>query len=134
MARVRSVSLNSEIVGRLEHTRDRSTLTMEVLALAFGKEAASILVLLGAVMHEEGLLRSGVNWADDTDAYKGVLDGASEVLEVLRSGKTPTDTMLWTQAADMANTLGGGQFSQRIEKLISNHRNTPRNTPRRRQR
>jgi hypothetical protein len=123
-ARTRSVSLNSEIVGRLEHTRDRSSLTMEVLALVFGNETASILVLLGAVMHEQGLLRAGTAWADDAAAYNGVLDGASEALEVLRSGKSPTDVMVWIQAAGMVDRLAGGQLSQRVEKTISRVRSS----------
>jgi hypothetical protein len=121
-ARTRSVSLNSEIVGRLEHTRDRSGLTMEVLALAFGKEAASVLLLVGSVMHEAGVMRAGANWDDDPGAYRGALDEASEALEVLRSGKKPADVMLWTQAVVTANRLAGGQLSQRVEKLINKHR------------
>jgi hypothetical protein len=122
-ARARGVSLNAEIVGRLEHTRDRTGLVMEVLTLAFGRKAASILVLIGAIMHAEGMVRSGIDWADDPDAYKAALDEAMAALTALRSGEMPkpVDEMTWEHAAGVVNKLAGTNLTKQVGKLITEH-------------
>jgi hypothetical protein len=123
-AKARGVSLNAELAARLEYARDRLGLTMEVMTLAFGREVASILVLLGAVMHAEGLTRAGIDWANDNDAYTAAVDYAMAALAALRPGAAPPkhlDEETWTHAASMVDKLAGTNLTNHVSNLINEY-------------
>src|SRR5262245_52420115 len=73
-AKARRVSLNQEIIDRLEHTRDRQGLLREVLELAYGPSLAGVMMVLGMGIigagYTEARRRAGgvlhdPDWLDD---------------------------------------------------------------------
>jgi hypothetical protein len=121
-ARAHGVSLNTEIADRLEHARDRQSLLMEVLTLAYGRELAGILVLVGAAMTVAGQLQAGGDWTADPHAYDDAVLEAARVLEALRPGGAPpkvVDQMVWAHAFQIVHQFAGPNPPERIASLIS---------------
>jgi hypothetical protein len=133
-ARTRGVSLNSELVTRLEHTRDRASLTTEVLSLTFGARVASTLVLVGAIMHVKGLTRGGIDWANDPASYEAAIVDAIDTLKFLLPGGSPPrlDEAMFKQVVYMVDKLAGGDLEARVEKLLDKHRIGQQEVPKRR--
>jgi hypothetical protein len=87
----RSISQEAEL--RLERSFDREDLLIEVLSLAYGRQLAGILMMLGSAMNHAGvntLLEAAggplskdkdfTNWIDDPDAYEQAQQGVAAVL------------------------------------------------------
>lgn len=85
-AKARHVSLNQEIVDRLDYVRDRLGLLHEIFELAYGERVAGILMMLGRVMRVAGDKGKEGDWTpeDFDDAAKA----GSVLLQALRSGAT----------------------------------------------
>lgn len=97
-AKGRRVSLNQEIVDRLEHVRDRTGLLTEVLKLAHGQRMAGILTALGLVMGIAGRLSARTSlkpreWTDDPELFENAFRAAVSLLEAARpEGAIPDPT------------------------------------------
>ena len=114
-AKRRGVSINAEIVDRLERSFDRQGLLSEVLSLEFGKELAGVLMLLGAAMifadcfhrtSRETTLREpkgAWTWAPDADAYDQAVQAAVTVLEAVRPEGAITNRS--GAGVEMANSI-----------------------------
>ena len=84
----RSQSQEAEL--RLERSFDQEDLLSEVLGLAFGKQLAGVLMMLGYAMLEAGRSASSVrtaergkNWIDDPYAYEQAVKAAADVLDAI---------------------------------------------------
>ena len=103
-AKNRRVSLNQEIVDRLEYVRDRVGLLPQVLELAYGPHLAGILMLLAVGMEEAGKLRMDTardvakmdTWTEHPTAYDSACLAAVALLLALR----PTQTNMRRRKAD----------------------------------
>jgi hypothetical protein len=68
---------------RLERSFDRTDLLSEVLSLAFGKELAGLLIILGTAMHDQGRRITGKSdWATDPVAYDAAVVAALWLLDL----------------------------------------------------
>jgi hypothetical protein len=98
-ARVRRVSLNTEIVDRLERVRDRGGLLTEVMSLVFDERLAGLLLAIGHAMNQEigptlrrirsrsrneGGDQSPADWIDDPDDFDAAARSAIALLELAR--------------------------------------------------
>src|SRR5215510_5341617 len=73
-AKARWISLNQEIVDRLEYVRDRKDLLAEVLRLTFGERLAGVLLAIGFGMRDaiDGFRdrdQSPESWIDDRETW-----------------------------------------------------------------
>lgn len=113
-AKRRGVSINAEIVDRLERSLDRADLLPEVMSLNYGEELAGVLMFLGTVMIWADAFHRVDNsqprgpshkwmWAPDADAYDQSVRGAVAVLEAMR----PDEPVIAHSNAgeEMANTI-----------------------------
>jgi hypothetical protein len=113
-------SQSTEAAVRLERSFDRQDLLSEALTLAFGKEPAGLLMMLGYVMgpsgyvalHREDRLPFNLGqWISHPAAYDQAVQGAIRVLNALRPpGEVPQSaTDHGVQIADyMIRSVGGG--------------------------
>src|SRR5262245_9631690 len=92
-AKRRGVSINAEIVDRLERAADHQGLLSEALSLTDGKEFAGLLLFLGAAMTFAEFSYALNNrpatgrrrmWTSDPDAYEQCVQAAATVLEAMR--------------------------------------------------
>jgi hypothetical protein len=110
----RSQSQEAEI--RIERSFDREDLLPEVLTLAYGREVAGILMMLGVVMTEAGYLSHAMDavhpaelWTDDSDAFHLAIQAATALLNAARPlGRAASNSRLGLQCAfEMINALRG---------------------------
>src|SRR5262245_47061731 len=92
-AKAHRVSLNAEIIDRLEYGRDRMLLLPEVLRMAYGDRVAGLLMVLGRTMSVAGALpRRGIDSVDqvtDAHVYEQMEKAAAAVLAALRPTAPP---------------------------------------------
>ncbi len=102
-ARSRGVSMNGEIVDRLDRSFHSQALVNEVLEAMFGKPLAATLLTIGRAMdhtgrtrafHETGTLEGSSTWFDHPGAFDQAVQGATHVLERLRPSGDPKATRL----------------------------------------
>lgn len=110
----RSQSQEAEI--RIERSFDREDLLPEVLTLAYGREVAGILMMLGVVMTEAGYLSHAMDavhpaelWTDDPGAFDLAIQAATALLDAARPlGRAASNSRLGLQCAfEMINALRG---------------------------
>jgi hypothetical protein len=97
-AKAKRISLNQEIVDRLEYVRDRKSLLAEVMRLAFGERLAGLLIALGLAMRLAASMRpraerrqaasppseAPADWMDDPKKYDRAAQSALVLLEIAR--------------------------------------------------
>jgi hypothetical protein len=93
-ASLRGVSINAEVVDRLEHTFQRNDLLAEVLSLTFGDRLAGLLIMLGVAMagaaaiappyQGRRLLFQDDSWASDPRCYGAAAFAAKTLLDSAR--------------------------------------------------
>ena len=90
-AQAKKISLNQEIVDRLEYVRDRQNLLSEVLRLTFGDRLGALLMALGFVMDTAGRFTRSPSWnpfrkdwTDQPDLYDHAIQAAVALLEAAR--------------------------------------------------
>jgi hypothetical protein len=125
-AKARRVSLNQEIVDRLEHTRDRKGLFREVLELSYGPRLGGVLMVLAIGMMGAGYQEAArqaewplhdPDWLDDPIAFDAAASVAIGLLLSLRPPSEAGDAELDQGGADMALNM------------LSTIRNTLRSLP-----
>lgn len=93
IAQTRAISMNAEIVDRLERSFRDQALLLDAMELTYGTGLAGILLLLGEVMkttgshagfHSVRTLEGSQNWWNDPYAFDQVVKGANRVLEAFR--------------------------------------------------
>jgi len=86
----RGVSINAEVVDRLEYLFDRSDLLGEALSLAFGQRLAGVLLILGFAMADQGrrITNGKGDWTSDSMAYDAAMFAAMWVLDRFRPDGT----------------------------------------------
>jgi hypothetical protein len=100
-ASLRGVSINAEVVDRLEHTFQRNDLLAEVLSLTFGDRLAGLLIMIGMAMagaaaiappnQGRRLLFQDDWWASDPSTYETAAFAAKILLDSGRpKGRTST--------------------------------------------
>jgi hypothetical protein len=100
-AKARKVSLNQEIVDRLEHVRGRLDLLPEVLGLAYGRETAGLLMMLGLAMAhageffhvESGAAADGIGpWTDNPAAFANMTHTVVALLDAAKPEENSSQT------------------------------------------
>lgn len=100
-ARSRSVSMNGEIVDRLDRSFHNQALVNEVLEAMFGKPLAATLLTIGRAMdypgrarafYETGTLEGANAWFDHPGAFDEAVQAATQVLQRLRPSGDPKTT------------------------------------------
>jgi hypothetical protein len=97
-AKARRVSLNQEIIDRLEYVRDRQSLLAEVLRLTLGERLAGLVLAIGlamgSVVHGYRHLSQGgardqsrESWIDDREIFDEAAQAAIMLLGVARPGE-----------------------------------------------
>jgi hypothetical protein len=123
-AQQHGISMNAEAVARLDQSFDRGDLLPEVMALAYGREVAGILMLMGRAMASTGphagflgspTIEGSQRWFSDPYAYDQAARAAHRVLEALRpEGEiAPPGTLqgigdVIPDLANVADNLGAG--------------------------
>jgi hypothetical protein len=125
-AKAKRISLNQEIIDRLEYVRDRRSLLAEVLRLTFGDRLAGLLLAiglaLGGVVHAYGRLSPGVgrdrshdSWIDDREFFDEAVDAAIVLLAAaLPDGGEQRDHKKklyagWLKARQVLVAMSGGK-------------------------
>jgi hypothetical protein len=89
-ASLRGLSINAEIVDRVEYTFQRSDLLSEVLSLAFGERLAGLLIMVGLAMagaleaasgYQDRPSLRGDDWTSDPTAYEAAVNAAKIILD-----------------------------------------------------
>ena len=102
-AKTRRVSLNQEIVDRLEHTRDRKGLFREILELSYGPRLGGLLMVLAVGMmgagHREAARQAGwplhdPDWLNNPVAFEAAASVAISLLLAFRPPRKPDDPEL----------------------------------------
>jgi len=83
---------SQEAESRIERSFDREDLLSEVLALAYGRETAGILIMLGLVMtktgdataHRSRFAKSAEHWTADPHAFDQAVQAAAMLLDATR--------------------------------------------------
>jgi hypothetical protein len=91
-AKARRVSLNQEIVDRLEYVRGRTSLLPEALELAFGTRLAGLLMVLGFAMDAAArhdlpagsVWRPFPDWTDQPARFDHAVRAAARLLDAAR--------------------------------------------------
>ena len=92
-AKQRGVSMNAEIVNRLERSSHNQSLLNEVLDLEYGKRLAGFLLLVGRAMNEAGMhsalydtktLEGAKNWLDNAFGFDQAVKAAQWIFEASR--------------------------------------------------
>jgi hypothetical protein len=115
-AKANGRSLNGEIIGRLEHTRDRQGLLPEVLELAFGRRMAGVLLALGYTMSLAATIAGRDptrrdDWSEEYYAWRSATEAAGILLQLWQpqeiaaapdvAGREPNEIGLQAVAAVM---------------------------------
>jgi hypothetical protein len=79
----RGVSINAEVVHRVEYTFQRGDLLGEVLSLAFGERPAGLLIMLGIAMIDQGrrITDERGDWTSNSVAYDAAVFAAMRLLD-----------------------------------------------------
>jgi hypothetical protein len=117
-AKARRVSLNQEIIDRLEHARDRQGLLREVMELTYGPRLGGVLMVLAMGMIGAGYVEArrqagwppyDPDWLDDPNAFDAAAGVAMGLLFALRPlSEAPSavpEERGKEQAADMLGAL-----------------------------
>jgi hypothetical protein len=89
----RGVSMNAEMVDRLERSFSDEAWASHVFEARYGKQLAGVLEMVGRAMHETGThvgfaatgtLEGATNWLDEPYAFDQAVKAAGEILEALR--------------------------------------------------
>jgi hypothetical protein len=96
-ANTRGVSINAEVVDRLQRTFEHQDLLPEVLTLAYSNETAGLLIMLGSVMNDAGHshldARRSRYWVGDPAAYEQAVLAGITLLNATRRHPKYDDTM-----------------------------------------
>jgi hypothetical protein len=89
-AKAKRISLNQEIIDRLEYVRDRQSLLAEVLRLTLGERLAGLLLgiglAMGSVVHGARDQSRG-SWIDDREVFDEAAQAAIMLLGAARPGE-----------------------------------------------
>ena len=116
-AKSRGVSMNGEIVDRLDRSFHNQALVNEVLEAMFGKPLAATLLTIGRAMGNTGRMRAfsetgtleGANtWFDHPAGFDQAVQAATHVLERLRPSGDPKATRVPKRARELTDVLGVG--------------------------
>ncbi|HUF80029.1 MAG TPA: Arc family DNA-binding protein, partial [Burkholderiales bacterium] len=97
----RGVSMNAEMVSRLEQSFDDEDRIAHFRPLIYGRQLAAVLEVLGRVMRDTGQhvrlayaptpsIVGADGWMDDPRAFDQAFKGAVQILEALRPPGDPT--------------------------------------------
>jgi hypothetical protein len=78
------ISINAEIVERLERSFDRTDLLSDVLGLAYGRQAAGILVMFGEAIST--LVEDGASLTDAPVSFREAAEAIITILAAIRGG------------------------------------------------
>jgi hypothetical protein len=89
-------SVSREVTRRLEQSLDQQALLPDVLALAYGRQFAGLMMALGSVMSKAGRMASSVrticggeNWIVDPHAFDQAVKAAIDILGAARPPGEP---------------------------------------------
>ncbi len=98
-------TLSQEVEYRIERSFERAELMWEMMELAYGREAAALLVVMARAMADAGRAsgyrhsptgNEGASWLDDRFAYEQAQKAAATILEKFKPPK-------WTEQPNISN-------------------------------
>ncbi len=125
-AKARGVSMNAEIVDRLDRSFHNQALVNEVLEAMFGKPLAATLLTIGRAMvnpgrmrafYETGTLEGASTWFDHPGAFDQAAQAATHVLERLRPSGDPKATRLPKRVRELTAAIGVGYAHACLDAL-----------------
>ena len=126
-ARSRGVSMNGEIVDRLDRSFHNQALVNEVLEAMFGKPLAATLLTIGRAMdypgrarafYETGTLEGANAWFDHPGAFDEAVQAATQVLQRLRPSGDPKTTRKGVR--HLTDALAVGYANSCLDALTGN--------------
>lgn len=116
-ARTRGVSMNAEAVARLEESFRDESLLPQILNIAYGRETAGLLLLIGECLRDTtahsaafagAKLEANAAWMDRPWVYRQVKDAIGTILEELEPPGTsdaPTPELIEGMAEPLRHTM-----------------------------